>query len=293
MSKLRGLGKGLDALLGEDTQRAVRDFTTLPVTELQPGRFQPRQKIDERSLEELASSIRAHGILQPILVRSLKEGGGYEIIAGERRWRAAEIAGLEAVPVLIREMADEATMAVALIENLQRENLNVLEEAQGLQRLIKEFGLTHEEVARSVGKSRSAVSNLLRMLELSESVRSLLMDDVLDMGHARALLPLNEKQQYEVAMEIVDKQWSVRQTEQRVKALLKSVVDTTNSIQAENTKITPRWSDWLSKQIGVDVTIKTNQRGNGTIAIHFSNPEEMEAIIWKIGKDEKGRKSQA
>lgn len=289
MAKTRGLGRGLDALLGEDDRHAGdREMMTLALDEMRPGKCQPRQKMDDRSLEELADSIREHGILQPILIRPAQSGGGYEIIAGERRWRAAALAGVHTIPVLIREMNDVDTMAVALIENLQRENLNVLEEALGLQRLIGEFGLTHDEAARAVGKSRSAVSNLLRLLDLSESVRSLLMDEVLDMGHARALLPLSAAQQHEVALEIVDKRWSVRQAEQRVKILLnsKDAKATPNESDDRMTEQAQQWGGWLSQKLKVGVNVKTNRQGAGTLSIRFANQQELQGLMEKIGREQ-------
>lgn len=289
MVKTRGLGRGLDALLGEDDRHAGdREMMTLPLHEMRPGKCQPRQKMDDRSLEELADSIREHGVLQPILIRPAQSGSGYEIIAGERRWRAAALAGVHTIPVLVREMNDVDTMAVALIENLQRENLNVLEEALGLQRLIGEFGLTHDEAARAVGKSRSAVSNLLRLLDLSESVRSLLMDEVLDMGHARALLPLSATQQHEVALEIVDKRWSVRQAEQRVKVLLNSQVAkaTPNESVDRMKEQAQQWEGWLSQRLNVGVNVKTNRQGAGTLSIRFANQQELQGLMEKIGRDQ-------
>ncbi len=285
MSKLRGLGRGLDALLGEDKDAKEgsgdSNLRMMSVHNLKPGKYQPRQRMDDQGLDELADSIRQHGVLQPILVRTLTSGQ-HEIIAGERRWRAAKSVGLQEVPVLIREMEDQATLAVALIENLQREDLNVLEEALGIQRLIQEFGLTHDQAAKVLGKSRSAVSNLLRMLELSESVRSLLMDGVIDMGHARAVLPLGAEDQREVVLEIIDKRWSVREAENRVKQILKQKLGEVPAPKSKKStgdkhKIETR----LSHQLGTEVEFKARQ-GKGTLTIRFSNMNQLEEILDKL-----------
>ncbi|MBM3373215.1 MAG: ParB/RepB/Spo0J family partition protein, partial [Betaproteobacteria bacterium] len=212
MVKAKGLGRGLDALLGSDSAPApaTTDATaTLPVTALQPGKYQPRSRMDQEALNALAASIKAQGVMQPILVRPLG-GGRHEIIAGERRWRAARLAGLSSVPVLVRDVPDQQALAVALIENIQREDLNALEEAVGLERLIREFSLTHQAVADAVGKSRAAVSNLLRLLELAPPVRELLGEGRLEMGHARALLALPAERQAGLAQEIASQGWSVR-----------------------------------------------------------------------------------
>jgi ParB family chromosome partitioning protein len=214
MAKLKGLGRGLDALLGGEDSAAPPqgELRMLAVSQLAPGKYQPRTQMDPASLQELADSIRAQGLMQPILVRELA-GGGFEIIAGERRWRAAQLAGLSEVPVLVREVADNAVAAMALIENIQREDLNPLEEAAGIKRLIDEFGMTHQTAAEAVGRSRAAVSNLLRLLHLGKSAQTMLMDGQIDMGHARALLPLSAGQQSEAAHEIVRRGLSVRESE--------------------------------------------------------------------------------
>ncbi|MDE3012342.1 MAG: ParB/RepB/Spo0J family partition protein, partial [Pseudomonadota bacterium] len=220
MAKPKGLGRGLDALLSGGESTPTDDVPhTLALDALQPGRYQPRSHMDPTALETLAASIREQGLLQPILVRPVAPER-YEIIAGERRWRAARLAGLEQVPVLVREIPDEATLAVALIENIQREDLNPLEEAAGLQRLLDEFGMTHERAAHAVGRSRAAVSNLLRLLDLEPSVRALLSEGALDMGHARALLALPLTEQPEAALDVVDRALNVRATEQMVQRRL-------------------------------------------------------------------------
>ena len=214
MAKPKGLGRGLEALLA--TNHTQDQLQYLPLGVIRPGQYQPRTRMDEAALQSLAESIRAQGVIQPLVVRPLAYDA-YELVAGERRWRASQIAGLTEVPVLVRQIADEAALAMALIENIQREDLNVLEEAQGLKRLIDEFGMTHEAVAMAVGRSRSAVSNLLRLLSLAEPVQALVNDGKLDMGHARALLTLPVLQQVSLAQDIAERGLSVRDAEQRVK----------------------------------------------------------------------------
>ncbi|NDU87966.1 MAG: ParB/RepB/Spo0J family partition protein [Ferrovum sp.] len=283
MAKPKGLGRGLDALLGDDdSQNAPKggSVSQLLLTQLRPGKYQPRTRMDAESLGELAQSIRAQGLLQPILVRPLESTGEYEIIAGERRWRAAQMAGIKEVPVLIRDIPDEATLAVALIENIQREDLNPLEEAQGLDRLIGEFGLTHENAAKAVGRSRSAVSNILRLLQLSESVRSLLMDGVIEMGHARALLPLSEVQQRQLVMEIVDRGLSVRETERRVKLILQPAKP--EAIVTPQRDIL-RLEENLADKLGAQVILKADKRGRGTMTIHYTSLDQLEGILLHMG----------
>src|ERR1035437_7997420 len=210
-SKQKGLGRGLGALLDANTGPESTRQDTLLVTALQPGKYQPRTRMDQDSLNELAASIKSQGILQPVLVRPLSEGK-YEIIAGERRWRAAQLAGLSEVPALVRDIPDEAALAMSLIENIQRENLNPLEEAAGIQRLIDEFGMTHQQAADAVGRSRSAASNLLRLLQLAKPAQDMLMAGDIEMGHARALLPLSKHEQGRMAALVADKGFSVRET---------------------------------------------------------------------------------
>ena len=219
--KLKGLGRGLDALLDRDGEGGPvsERQATLRIDQLQRGRYQPRTKMDDSSLEELAASIRTQGLMQPILARPIGNNR-YEIIAGERRWRAAKIAGLAEVPALVREVPDSSALAMALVENIQREDLNPLEEAGGVQRLIGEFKLTHQEAAEAIGRSRTATTNLLRLLNLQKAVQALVFDGKLEMGHARALLPLDGRQQESVAKRVADQALSVRQTEQLVNAIL-------------------------------------------------------------------------
>src|SRR5574343_163665 len=219
MIKMKGLGRGLDALLAGSDEKRHDEQRSLPIDRLKPGKYQPRTHMDQESLTELAASSKAQGVMQPILVRAVDKTPGaerYEIVAGERRWRASQLAGLNEVPVLVRSIPDEQALAMALIENIQRENLNPLEEAQGLQRLIDEFGLTHQQAADAVGRSRPAASNLLRLLQLSAPVQEMLMTGQLDMGHARALLPLPGAEQVMLAQRIVQQELSVREAEHLV-----------------------------------------------------------------------------
>ncbi len=246
---------------------------------LRPGKYQPRTLMDSEALEALAASIKAQGIMQPILVRPLL-GGDYEIIAGERRWRAAKLAGLSQVPVLVRNVADNVALAMALIENIQRENLNPLEEATGIQRLIDEFSMTHQAAAEAVGRSRSAATNLLRLLKLAAPVQTWLLENKLDMGHARALLSLDAAQQVELAEQIIAEKLSVRATEQRVQHLLHPVTaPVAKAVQPEVTQL----QDQLSQQLGTSVTLQSTRKGNGKMVIHYQNAEELQALMARMG----------
>ena len=278
--KQKGLGRGLDALLpgsengGGETQRS------LPVSCLQAGKYQPRTQMDKGSLEELAASIRARGLMQPILVRPLNGGEErYEIIAGERRWRAAQMAGLDEVPALIREIPDEAALAMALIENIQRENLNPLEEAQGLQRLVDEFSMTHQEAADAVGRSRPAASNLLRLLQLVPPVQELLMQGSIDMGHARALLPLSGALQIRLAQRIAQQGLSVRDAERLAKQALKPPK---KPEEHKPDRDLLRLQEELSDNLGAQVAIRTNKRGAGKIQIEFGSLDQLEGILQRL-----------
>jgi len=280
----RGLGRGLDALLGgnEETAPVPRTgdaLTTLPLDLLQPGRYQPRTKMDAESLSELAASIRAQGLMQPILVRPVG-GGKHEIIAGERRWRAARLAGLAEVPVLVREVGDNAALAMALIENIQREDLNPLEEAGGIQRLVQEFGMTHDTAAQAVGRSRSAVSNLLRLLGLAPSVRELLEQGQLDMGHARALLALVGGQQVETARKVAAKGLSVRETEALVARLLRTG-GTARKTQKTDRDVA-RLAEDLSERLGTRVSIQTGRKGMGKLTIVYRDLDQLETILARL-----------
>ncbi|KQV99553.1 ParB/RepB/Spo0J family partition protein [Rhizobacter sp. Root1221] len=289
--KPKGLGLGLEALLGpkvSDVPVPADDGTprSLKLTQLQPGKYQPRTRMDEGSLYELAESIRAQGIMQPILVRPVGSNR-FEIIAGERRSRAAKLAGLDEVPVLVREVPDEAAAAMALIENIQREDLNPLEEAQGIARLVNEFNLTHEQAAQAVGRSRSAASNLLRLLNLAEPVQQMLMAGDIDMGHARALLPLDGAQQILSAAEIVAKKLSVRDAEKlvtravsgRQQPLIRVAKDKPRDIA----RIEEELSDALTAQVDIRVKKRTKRGEQGEVAIQFGSLDELNGLLQKLG----------
>ena len=296
--KPKGLGRGLEALLGPSVASTAPDASSggtseLALSDLVPGMYQPRTRMDEGALYELAESIRAQGIMQPILVRRLSDGanvGKYEIIAGERRSRAAKIAGLERVPVLVRDVPNEAAAAMALIENIQREDLNPLEEAQGLNRLIREFGLTHEQAAQSVGRSRSAASNLLRLLNLAEPVQSMLMAGDLEMGHARALLSLDRAAQITAANQVAAKSLSVRETESLVKKLGAEFQLVTQKPKKEKSRdlrrIEEELSDLLTAEVEVRVKKRVKRNGRveemGDISIQFGSLDELNGLIERL-----------
>lgn len=284
MVKPMGLGRGLDALLASDTEMASGGTDAqrmLNVSQLQPGKYQPRSYMDDAALQTLADSIRTQGIMQPILVREVSPDK-FEIIAGERRWRASQIAGIDTVPVLVREIADESALAMALIENIQRENLNPLEEAQGIKRLIDEFAMTHEKAAEAVGRSRVAVSNILRLLSLSAPVQELLMHSKLDMGHARALIGLDAGQQVLLANKIVQQNLSVREVENLVKKLGEE-----NKTKSQKTSVNRdvlALQNTLSEKIGAVVSISAKSSGAGTLKISYSNLDQLDDIIAKISR---------
>ncbi len=286
-SRKSGLGRGLDALLGQRAQSGGDDATVvaselqnLAIELLQPGQYQPRNIMDQDKLQELADSIKAQGIVQPIVVRKLTSKK-YEIIAGERRWRAAQLARLSDVPVLVKDVDDQQTMAMALIENIQREDLNPLEEALALQRLIDEFEITHAEAAEAVGRSRVAVSNLLRLLDLSAKVKSMLNDGLLEMGHARCLLSLDESQQMSAAHEIIAKKMSVRQAE----ALVKSIKNPSKSSKpkaAEKQADVKHLEQQLTEKLCAQVEIQHNPKGHGKLVIHYHGSDELDGILDRI-----------
>ncbi|MGD8788811.1 MAG: ParB/RepB/Spo0J family partition protein [Burkholderiales bacterium] len=281
MAKLKGLGRGLDALLAteeEDTPATSGTLRTLATGQLRPGRYQPRTRMDEASIAELAESIKAQGVLQPILVRSI--GDGYEIIAGERRWRAAQSAGLNEVPVVVRDVDDNAALAIALIENIQRENLNPLEEATGIQRLIDEFEMTHDAVGKAVGRSRSAVTNLLRLLSLEEPVQALLMNGNLDMGHARALLTVSGKRQFELAQRIVALGLSVREAEQLVSTNAPTRKAPRPSARKDRDIVA--LEEELAETLGAAVTIRHRKSGRGTLSIDYAGLDQLDAILARL-----------
>ena len=286
MAKPKGLGRGLDALLsGADTSSSNEVPHVLALDALQPGRYQPRSHMDPDALETLAGSIRSQGLLQPILVRPVGPER-YEIIAGERRWRAARLAGLDQVPVLVREIPDEATLAVALIENIQREDLNPLEEAAGIQRLLDEFGLTHERAAQAVGRSRAAVSNLLRLLDLEPSVRDLLSEGALDMGHARALLALPHAEQPEAALDVVDRALNVRATEQMVQRRLAraAAAPVQAAVRPAPDRDVARLEEELSDHLGTPVSIKSRARGGGDLTIRYHDLDQLDGVLSRLRK---------
>lgn len=280
--KKPGLGRGLDVLLSaassgsgahsEDEQNALK---TIAVHKIQRGEYQPRIHMDPEALEELASSIRAQGLVQPVVVRPV--GDKYELIAGERRWRASQLAELHEIPAVVKEIPDQAAAAMSLIENIQREDLNPLEESQALQRLIDEFGLTHQQVGDAVGRSRTAVSNLLRLLELSPDVRALLETKRLEMGHARALLSLDHDKQKQAADTIIEKQLSVREAEKLVKSLLNPTVKTEKATSKSPDVV--RLEQDLGDRIGAPVQLKYNTKGQGKLIISYNNLDELDGIL--------------
>ncbi len=287
-TKKRGLGRGLDALLGgssvavlqeQAAQVDSRELQHLPLDLIQRGKYQPRRDMDPAALEELASSIRAQGVMQPIVVRSL-DGGRYEIIAGERRWRASQQAGLEKIPAMVRDVPDEAAIAMALIENIQREDLNPVEEALALQRLQQEFQLTQQQVADAVGKSRVSVSNLLRLIGLPEEIKTLLSHGDLEMGHARALLGLPAERQVEGARHVVARGLTVRQTEALVRQWLSD-----KPVPKAETKADPdisRLEQRLAERLGSPVQIRHGARGKGQLVIRYSSLDELQGVLAHI-----------
>ncbi|TMH31159.1 MAG: ParB/RepB/Spo0J family partition protein [Betaproteobacteria bacterium] len=283
MAKLKGLGRGLDALLsGSDDAADRQSLRSLDLDRIVPGKYQPRTRMDESSLAELAESIRAQGVVQPILVRSL-DGGRFEIIAGERRWRAAQRAGLMQVPAVVRDVADQAALALSLIENIQREDLNPLEEAQGIARLIGDFGLTHESAAQAVGRSRSAVSNLLRLMQLAKPVQELLLAGKLDMGHARALLSLPVSRQQAAAGRIVAQALSVRETERMVHALqVPSQAPVKRGARQPADADVARLENALADALGAKVRIEPGKKSGGRIVIDYSSLDHLDGILLKL-----------
>jgi ParB family chromosome partitioning protein len=267
----------LDALLSEGETQEGERLLTLPVEALAPGKYQPRTRMDEAALAELAESIKSQGLMQPILARAVP-GGRYEIIACERRWRASQIAGLKEVHVLVRDVPDDVALKMALIENIQREDLNPLEEAQGLHRLIQEFDMTHQTAAESVGRSRAAVSNILRLLNLSKPVQALIMDDKLDMGHGRALVPLSAAKQVEAADEVVKRGLSVREAERLVARLLNPPV----TVAREKDRDVLRLEESLAERLGSKVLIQANRKGAGKLVIEFGGLDQLDEILGRI-----------
>ncbi|PXW88931.1 chromosome segregation DNA-binding protein [Nitrosomonas sp. Nm84] len=279
MVKQKGLGRGLDALLSGDDSAAIAEesLQSLEISRLQPGKYQPRTNMDQVALAELAESIKAQGVMQPILVRPIN-ADQYEIIAGERRWRAAQLAGLAEVPALIRKVADESALAMSLIENIQRENLNPLEEAMGIQRLINEFGMTHQTAGEALGNSRSTISNLLRLLNLSTPVQDLMMQGKIDMGHGRALLTLAPAQQIKIANVIVQRQLSVRETEKLVNQIEHPVPKKVRKTDRDLMRL----QEDVSERLGAQVAIKPKKNGQGNIVIHYTSLDQLDDILGKL-----------
>jgi ParB family chromosome partitioning protein len=278
----KGLGRGLDALLGGGAPpKQEEELAHLPVTSLRPGKYQPRTRMDEASLAELAESIRARGVIQPIVVRPVG-AGQYEILAGERRWRAARMAGQDKVPAVVRDVADDAALGIGLIENIQREDLNPMEEASGLRRLIDEFKLTHEEAARGIGRSRVAVTNLLRLLELAPAAQEMLQDGRIDMGHARALLGLSRAKQVELAGQIAARGLSVRETERLVQQ--SSATPKAKASRARVDADGRRVEEELSEALGASVQLKPRRGGRGSVVIDYSSLDQLQGLISRLRK---------
>ncbi len=279
MTKQKGLGRGLDALLSGNGNADFAEelLQSLEIAKLQPGKYQPRTNMDQVALAELAESIKAQGVMQPILVRPVN-ADQYEIIAGERRWRAAQLAGLTEVPALIRKVSDESALAMSLIENIQRENLNPLEEAMGIQRLINEFGMTHQTAGEALGNSRSTISNLLRLLNLSAPVQELMMQGKIDMGHGRALLSLAPVQQIKIANVIVQKQLSVRETEKIVNQIEHPVLKKVKKPDRDLLRL----QEDVSERLGAQVAIKPKKNGQGNIVIHYTSLDQLDDILSKL-----------
>jgi len=279
MIKPKGLGRGLDALLGVDSAPPRDALTSLPVARIRPGKYQPRTRMDQQALAELAASIRSQGLMQPLLVRPV-ERDRYELIAGERRWRAAQMAGLEEVPVMVREVPDEAALAMSLIENIQRENLNPMEEAAGVQRLVEEFRMTHEQAADAVGRSRTATTNLLRLLKLARPVQEMVMEGALDMGHARALLALDGARQIEAAHRIAAKGLSVRETEALVQTALRGRPGARRAKRTD--RDLARLEEELSGSLGTTVEIRPTKKGAGKLLVHYSSLDQLDELMKKL-----------
>jgi ParB family chromosome partitioning protein len=283
--KLKGLGRGLDALLGGDMLDAPAPPgapSALALSQLQAGKYQPRTRMDEGALNELAASIKTQGIMQPVLVRPV-DGGRYEIIAGERRFRAAQLAGLDEIPVLVRDVDDQAAAAMALIENIQREDLNPLEEAQGIARLISDFDFTHEQAASAVGRSRSAVSNLLRLVNLAQPVQTMLMAGDIDMGHARALLSVDNASQIALASHVVSKRLSVRETEKLVARALEEQASSASAPRLkEKSGDVVRLEEELSDKLATPVVFKMGPKGRGQMIIDFADLDILEGVLARL-----------
>ncbi len=284
-TRQKGLGRGLDALLGDKGAAAGSEVqASVPLDWLERGRYQPRTAMDEASLQDLAASIKAQGLMQPILVRPVNGAGEaprYEIIAGERRWRAARMAGLAEVPVLVRDVPDSSALAMALIENIQREDLNPLEEANGVRRLVEEFSLTHQQAADAIGRSRAATTNLLRLLQLQKPVQQLVQDGRLEMGHARALLALEGRRQEDAAKTVAERGLSVRETEQLVHDMLNPPAAKAKP-RARGDRDVERLEEELSGELGTSVQIRPGKKGAGKLVIHYASPEHLDDLLSRL-----------
>ena len=278
MSKPKGLGRGLDALLGGSSEAPRDALTTLPVGRIRPGKYQPRTRMGQEALAELAASIKTQGLMQPVLVRPV-DRDRYELIAGERRWRAAQMAGLQEIPALVREVADESALAMSLIENIQRENLNPMEEAAGIQRLVDEFRMTHEQAADAVGRSRSATTNLLRLLRLTKPVQAMVMEGVLEMGHARAVLALEGARQIEAANRVAARGLSVREAEALVAKLLRGQGSRST---AKTDRDLERLEEEVSGRLGTTVEIRAGRKGRGRVIVHYSSLDHLDQLLKKL-----------
>lgn len=285
--KNKGLGRGLEALLGAvpDFSAGSGELSSVPITQLQAGKYQPRSRMDEGALNELAESIREQGVMQPILVRAAGKKNGtesYEIIAGERRYRAAQMAGLDSIPALIKHVDDQTAAAMALIENMQREDLNPLEEAQGIHRLITDFGFTHEQAAGAVGRSRSAVSNLLRLLNLAKPVQTMLMAGDIDMGHARALLSVDGATQITLASQVIAKRMSVREAEKLVANAIAGKAETGKRRVSEKSADIEKLEEELSDLLATPVSFRVNSKGRGQMVIDFSDLDVLDGVLQRL-----------
>ena len=278
MSNRKGLGRGLDALLGNDEAERKDALGTLPVASIRPGKYQPRTRMDPAALNELAASIRTKGLMQPVLVRPL-ERDSFELIAGERRWRAAQMAGLSEIPALVREVPDETALAMSLIENIQREDLNPMEEAAGVQRLVDEFAMTHDQAADAIGRSRSATTNLLRLLKLAKPVQQMLLQGALEMGHARALLMLDGARQIDAANRVGARGLSVRETEALVRRLGRAP---TARRRPSADRDLSRLEEEVSERLGTTVEIRAGRKGKGKIVLHFSGLDHLDELLKKL-----------
>ena len=285
MAKLKGLGRGLDSLLASGDAGGDDKLTTLDITQIRPGRYQPRRVMGEDELRELAESIRAQGLIQPVIVRELGLSD-YELIAGERRWRACQLAGLTEIPAVIKAVNDEAALAMGIIENIQRADLNPVEEAQGYKRLVDEFGLTHENLAQAVGKSRSAISNSLRLLSLPEQIQQHINQGLLEMGHARALITLPVLVQLQLAEAAIREAWSVREMERQAQAWQQNAPLSAQKASKAVDADVLRLQEAIADKLGLAVKIQANQQQKGKLVLHFNNAEEFQQMLNALNLDQ-------